>query len=213
MKTCLLLSVCIAFSFSVNAQLVNEWLRQNATQRKYLAQQIVALQAHIIQLKKGYDIARKGYKAIHYIKNGEFSLHSGFFSGLKTVNPKIRKYQRVADIIANQVTIIQACHANTRAVRKSGRFAPFEMDALSSVTGVLLAESTKTIDQLSSVILNGRYKMSDDERLMRIDKLFTQSTYQVQASLQLSQQIRFINNNRSKDQTETVDMKTLYGLH
>ena len=210
---CLLLSVCIAFSFSVNAQLVNEWLRQNATQRKYLAQQIVALQAHIIQLKKGYDIARKGYNTIHSIKNGELSLHSGFFSGLKTVNPKIRKYQRVADIIANQVTIIQVCHANARAINKSGRFGSFELESFSSVTSALLAETTNTIDQLSCVILNGRYEMSDDERLMRIDKLFAQSNIDVQASLQLSEQIRFIDYSRLKDQTETLNMKMLYGLH
>ena len=52
------------------------------------------------------EIARDGLTTIHEIKNGEFNLHNLFFSSLKTVNPEVAKYSRIAVIIADQVSII-----------------------------------------------------------------------------------------------------------
>src|SRR5260221_4860823 len=96
------LFVCIQAG---HAQTYDEWFRQKKTQKKYLLQQIAALQVYIDYAKKGYDIASKGLNTIRDIKNGDFNLHRDFFGSLKQVNPKIKKYAKVADIIAYQVSI------------------------------------------------------------------------------------------------------------
>ena len=212
MKLCVLVIVLVSLNFPAKAQLVNEWLRQNATQRKYLLQQIISLQAHIAQLKKGYDIAKKGYNTIQSVKNGEFSLHNIFISDLKIVNPKIKKYARVADIISNQFTILKVCNESVRKVRGSGRFRPPEIAAIADVSATLLKEVAKTIDQLAAVVLNGKYEMSDDERINRIDRLYTQSTQQLNASYAISQQVNFVDRNRLQEFSESDAMRKLYGI-
>ena len=40
------------------AQTFNEWFRQKATQKKYLIQQIAALQVYLDYVQKGYAIAQ-----------------------------------------------------------------------------------------------------------------------------------------------------------
>ncbi|WP_298708838.1 hypothetical protein [uncultured Chitinophaga sp.] len=212
MKVCVLVLALLCAVTASHGQGVNEWLRQNATQRKYLIQQIVALQAQIAQIKKGYEIAKSGYNTIHAIKNGEFSLHTVFFTGLKTVNPKVKKYARVADIIANQVTIIQVANQSIRQARSSPRFAAGELAAASEISTALLTEVAKTIDQLSAVILNGKYEMTDDERLRRIDQLYLTSNQQAKTAFTLSQHVGFIDRSRLQELSEIGAMRELYNL-
>lgn len=64
-----------------------EFFSQKKTQKKYLLEQLVALKMYAGYLKKGYDIVGSGIGTVWDIKNGEFSLHSTFFSSLKSVNP------------------------------------------------------------------------------------------------------------------------------
>ncbi len=212
MKMCVLIIVLMSLFLPVKSQVINEWLRQKATQRKYLIQQIIALQAQIAQLKKGFDIAKKGYGAIQSIKNGELSLHTLFLSELKIVNPKIKKYARVADIISNQITVLKVCKENIRKVRSTGMFRPSEISAITDVTTTLFRETAQTIDQLASVILNGRYEMTDGERLVRIDRLYADSKKQVETSLTLSQQVSFVNQNRLQQFSDAASMRNLYAL-
>lgn len=212
MKVFVFVLLLLATSMASYAQVANEWLRQKATQRRYLIQQIVALQAQIAQLKKGYDIAKKGYNAIHSFKNGELSLHTVFFTGLKTVNPKVKKYERVADIIANQITIIKVANQSLQKVRQSARFTVKEATAVADITNSLLAEVAQSVEQLSAVILNGKYEMTDDERLRRIDQLYQQSTVHAKTAYTLSNHVGFIDKSRLHESVETASMRELYGL-
>lgn len=212
MKVCVLVLVFLCAVTASYGQGVNEWLRQNATQRKYLIQQIVALQVQIAQIKKGYEIAKSGYNTIHAIKNGEFSLHTVFFTGLNTVNPKVRKYARVADIIANQVTIIQVANQSIRQARSSPRFGAGELAVVSEISTALLTEVTKTIDQLSAIVLNSKYEMTDDERLRRIDQLYLTSTLQAKTAFTISQHVGFIDRSRLQELSEIGAMRELHNL-
>ena len=46
-------------STGTRAQTFAEWFRQSATQKKYLLQQIAALQVYIGYVQKGYSIAKE----------------------------------------------------------------------------------------------------------------------------------------------------------
>src|SRR5690242_14173593 len=91
--------ICYA-SFGQNTQ---EWTRQKKTQIKYLLQQIAANKVYIEYLEKGYNIARKGLQAINDIKRGDFDLSFDFFESQKNVNPEIKTWTKVADVIAYQI--------------------------------------------------------------------------------------------------------------
>ena len=73
---------------------------------KAMLKQIAKLEIYIQDVEKGYKIAQAGLTTINEFKHGEFNLHNLFFSSLKTVNPKVLKYERIAEIIADQISII-----------------------------------------------------------------------------------------------------------
>jgi hypothetical protein len=84
--------VLFAGSKHLYSQMADEWINQKATQKKYLLQQIVALQTYIGYAKKGYAIVEKGVSTIRNIKNGDFNLQMDLFNSFKAINTKISNY-------------------------------------------------------------------------------------------------------------------------
>jgi hypothetical protein len=156
----------------VKAQTFAEWFQQKKTQKKYLLQEIAALQIYTGYLQKGYSIARKGLTAIGDFKNGEFNLHADYFNSMKNVNLKIKNYGRVADIIAFQVKIVQTYHKTYQQAQESRAFNTDEIAYLSRVFSRLLDDCTTAIDELITLTTSGKLEMKDDERLERIDALY-----------------------------------------
>jgi len=170
MKRILTIILIITVS-GVNAQNWKEWTQQKKTQIKYLVNQIAALQIYATYVEKGYAITKNGLTAIHNIKKGDFSLHDEYFTSLKNVNPKIKLYWKVADIIALQVKIIQGYHQQKNALRQSRQLTPDEISYCNRVFINLLDGCTNIIDQLILLVIDGSLQMKDDERIKRIDAL------------------------------------------
>lgn len=160
------------FARGVKAQTFAEWFQQKKTQKKYLLQQIAGLQVYIGYLQKGYSIAQKGLTVISDFKKGEFNLHSDYFNSLKNVNPKIKNYARVADIISIQAKIVQTYHQTYRKAKKSNAFNTVEINYLYHVFGRLLDDCNSNINELITLTTSGKLEMKDDERLERIDALY-----------------------------------------
>lgn len=159
-------------SILANAQAGAELLQQKQTQKKYLLQQIAALQVYIGYAKKGYNIASKGINTVRNIKKGDFNLHRDFFSSLKNVNPKISSYVKVTDIISFQLRIIKQTKQTLQGIRETKQFTLEELDYCKQVFDNLLDECMKTVDELLLIITSGKLEMKDDERLKRIDNIY-----------------------------------------
>lgn len=157
------------FGCRLNAQTFNEWFRQKKTQIKYLRQQIAANQVYISYLQKGYKIASTGLSAIHAIKQGDFMLHSTFFNSLQSVNPKMPE---VADIISMQLQIIKTSKLSLQQSKGAKQFTSTELSYLQDVFNHLLNECSKDIDALLTVTTSGKTKMTDDERINRINDIY-----------------------------------------
>lgn len=149
-----------------------EWFQQKKTQKEYLATQIVALQAYIEVAKRGYNIAQKGLTTISNIKDGDFNLHRDFFGSLQMVNPSVRNYAKVADIIAMQLEIINGYKRDMNSLRRGGLLQPDEMDYVSGVYARLLDDCAKVVDELIQLTTDNSLKMEDDERIQRIELLY-----------------------------------------
>ncbi|MBX2956156.1 MAG: hypothetical protein KF846_08365 [Cyclobacteriaceae bacterium] len=172
MRYLLIVITGILLSTSAPAQTWNEWFRQKQTQRKYLVRQIALLQVYLGYLKKGYEIADKGLTTIHNIKNGDFNLHRDFFESLKNVNPHIANSAKVADIIAFQVYIIQNIKRVNSFCRDNEHFTPEEIRYVAAVYTNMMFLSDASISELLMIIRANETEMKDDERLMRIDRLY-----------------------------------------
>ena len=173
-----ILILSLVFSILANAQTLAEWTQQKETQIQYLLDQIAANKVSIDYLEKGYGIAKTGLNTIQNIKKGDFNLHRDFFGSLEIVNPKIKTYTRVADIIAYQVRIVKNISTTIKNLKESGQFNVDELDYSKAVFENLLDECVKNVDELYLVITSGdlqsdSYRMSDDERIKRIDQLYT----------------------------------------
>ena len=168
-----ILILSLVFSILANAQTLAEWTQQKKTQIQYLLDQIAANKVSIDYLEKGYEIARTGLNTIQNIKNGDFNLHRDFFGSLEIVNPKIKTYTRVADIIAYQVRIVKNIGTTIKNLKESGQFNADELDYSKAVFENLLDECLKNVDELYLVITSDELQMTDDERIKRIDQLYT----------------------------------------
>lgn len=172
MKKIIILASLLCFVQTLSAQTFAEWFRQKATQKKYLLQQIAALQVYIGYVSKGYSIAKKGLNTIQDIKHGDLNLHSSYFTSLVTVNPQIKRYAKVADIISLQIDIARQTTKTINDCKKSHQLTAAELAYLQKVFNSLLVDCAKCLDALFNIITNGQLSMKDDERIASIDKLY-----------------------------------------
>lgn len=123
-------------------------------------------------MKKGYTIISGGYNAIKNISQGNFSLHEVFLDGLMIVSPEVKKYRRVIDIIKYQKRIVTEYEVAFRQFKATNNFNASEIDYLGRVYKQLLNLSLDNLDQLVMIITSSKLRMSDEERLRAIDKIF-----------------------------------------
>jgi hypothetical protein len=169
MKNIIVVFILLVGVKQSNSQTYDEWFRQKKTQKKYLLEQISALQTYIGYVEKGYSIAAGGLKTISDIKHGDFNLHNNFFNSLSSVNPQVKKYSKVAAIIAMQISIANLIH-NT--VRQCKQLTNVELNYLQRVFNKVLDGCAENLDALIALITDGDEQMKDDERIRRIDMLY-----------------------------------------
>lgn len=164
-------------------------------------------------MKKGYQILSGGYNTIKNISEGNFSLHKAFLDGLLEVSPTVRNYRRVADIVNYQVVLIKEYRKAYDRFRRDNNFNPDELAYLGRVYNNLFKESLRNLDELVTVITAGKTRMSDDERLQAIDRIYAD----MQDKLMF---LRNFNNNTTilavqlaKERNDAQAIRKIYGLN
>src|SRR5690606_11993058 len=127
---------------------------------------------YIEYLQKGYRIVRNGLTTISNIKKGHWSLDKDFFAGLRGINPKIRNYARVGDIIALNLAIARKSKATIKQARSADLFNSGEIGYFDKVFAALSDACIEMADELATILTPNKLTMSDDERMRRIDGLY-----------------------------------------
>src|SRR5258708_7085291 len=211
MKTLTVLFL-LALSLShSNAQTFDEWFKQKKTQKKYLIEQIVALQVYLDYLRKGYTIAHNGLTAIENIKNGNFNLDRDFFKSLKNVKPAIRNSVKVVDIIAFQYSIIRDMKNVYQFCQNNKHFTPEEVRYVARVHTSMLLLCDASLSELHTIIQSGDIQMTDDERLQRIDKIHVDMQDKQAFVRAFGNDTRLLAHEREKEETEINQLKKQYG--
>lgn len=179
---------------------------------KRLIEQIAALQMYIGYAKQGYTIANKGLTTVRNIKNGDFNLHRDFISSFNKVNPKIKGYANVADIIALQLRIISTVKECLKGVKDARQFSIAEIDRCSIVFQNVLNSSLENIEQLLEIITDSKLQMKDDERLKRIDALYTDMQDKYAFSSSFSEEMALLTLQRMHQRADIELSKRLNGL-
>lgn len=211
-RVILFLGLLFPLSNRLQAQTWSEWFRQKSTQKKYLLQQIAALQVYIDYAAKGYEIAGKGINTVRHIKNGDFNLHRDFFNSLKDVNPTVEKGAKVADIIACQGRILKIIRQALLNAKSSERFTGDEIAYCKKVSDFLMSDCAATIDFLIQTVTSGDWQMKDDERLKRIDELYADMQNKYAFASSFRDELKLLSAQRLREQTEVALSKSINGV-
>ncbi len=212
MKRIAIIMTLLLITSICHAQTFDEWFRQKRTQKRYLLEQIAALQIYIGYAQKGYEIVDKGLTTIGNIKNGEFNLHRDFFSSLKNINPKIKNYTRIAAIIALQANIIKTYKKAYKQVRESNSFNSDEINYIYRVYSRLIDDCTDVIDELITVTTANQLEMTDDERIKRINALYKDMQDKYAFAQSFRQDAILLTQARLRDKNDVQSSRRLNGL-
>ncbi len=174
-----------------------------------MIKQIAKLEIYIIDLEKGYSIAKKGLTTIGEIRNGEFNLHSIFFSSLQSVNTSVARYSKIAEIISDQLAIVSNFKTLIKNLNNSGRLTTNEMNYIGSIYSNMSNECTKNLNELITVITDGKLEMTDDERIKRIDIVWSDMNDKYAFTQSFVRDSGYLNNARNSETNETQFLKSL----
>ena len=151
-----LFSLLLLAGIKTNAQ---GFFNQKGAWIKNQLKQIALWEIYIKEVEKGYNIAKTGLNTINDVKSGDFQLHVDHFGALMMVNPDIRKYSRIAEILLLPSAIKKLYPKTANAY-------------INTVFSHLMEEAASNVDQLHILLSPGNYSITDDERIKQVDKLY-----------------------------------------
>ena len=184
-----------------------------ATQLILNVEKLAQFKQILKDMKKGYQILDGGYNTIRDISEGNFSIHKAFLDGLMQVSPTVKNYKKVIDIVDFQVILIKEYKNAFTRFKRDNNFTSDELAYLSRVYDNLFRQSLRNMDELTNVMTANKLRMSDDERLNAIDKIYED----MQDKLQF---LRHFNNNttvlalqRAKENKDIKATRQLYDIN
>jgi hypothetical protein len=177
-----------------------------------MLEQLAALQAYIAVAEKGYTIAEQGLQTIGQIKNGEFNLHTAFFSSLKAVNPKVGSMAEVAEIIALEASIIAQFSHKLSGWRQSAWLQPGEVNTINQVYTSLVHNGLEFITALTNLTTDGQLTMTDGERISHIQQMDKNMQQQYRMAQSFTNQTDLLTVQRQQEGNDIGTIKGMYGL-
>ena len=168
MKKCIMIMWIILFSFSGKVVAQSTEIQQLLLNVEKLAQ----LKKILSNMKKGYEIVSTGYNTIKDISKRNFNIHQAFLDGLIQVSPAVRKYKKIAEIISYQTQLVKEYKSAFRRFDASNLFNTNEIRYMDNVYTNLFNKSLQNLEELTMVITAGKLRMSDDERINAIDRIY-----------------------------------------
>lgn len=201
----------------ISVALLFVFVQASAKAQSFEAQQLLLNWEKLTQLKnihsdmkKGYEIISHGYNSVKNIANGNFNLHQTFIDGLLLVNPEIKKYKRVADIISYQKDIVSEYRTAYNRFKSSNTFNERELNYLGKVYKQLTEKSLDNLDELTTVLTSSKLRMSDDERLQAIDRIFADTEDKLQFLRNFNKQTSILSVQRLKEKADIESTSRYY---
>lgn len=142
----------------------------------------------------------------------EKKLFAGYYDELAKVKAAIATYQRVKQIIREQVTIADEYKTAYNLFRNDTHFTPEELDHIYRVYSGLIDESLRNLDELYLIINSLQTTMTDGKRLELIAAVANKMD-KIKVSLrQFNQRNQQISLNRSRNLQELQSVRQYYGL-
>lgn len=185
---------------------------QEAEQLLLNVAKLTQLKQILQDMKKGYTIINTGYNGIKNISQGNFNLHKTLLDGLLAVNPNVRNYRKVAEIINCQVLIVQEYKLAYNRFKLDNNFSHEEIDYLHQVYANLFNQSLKNLDALTTIVTANKLRMSDEERLQAIDTIFTDLQDKLLFLRHFNNSTTLLAVQRAREKSDVTTIQQIYGL-
>ena len=201
--------VTLAMAHYAQAQTFAEWFSQKKTQKKYLLQQITALQVYSEYLQKGYRIAKGGLGNIGGYIGNEYGLHNSYYTHLETVSVPVKNNPQVNDILSWQQDILK----QVDRIKNQDGLTTKETMYVRKVGNALLNDCDAQLNDLQTVLADQKTKMSDEERIRQIARLHQamQDNYRFVAGFQ--SQLQLYVRSKQQEVQDVNQLSRLYASH
>lgn len=171
------------------------------------------LEAILDNLYIGYRILDKGYTTIKDLAQGNMKLHEVFLEGLMAVNPNIRKYKRIPLIINYQQLLVSEYKRAHSRFKSDPHLTFDELEYLANVYKFLFDASLRNLDELIMITTTTKLRMSDDERLLAIDRLFYDMENKVRFLRYFNNTTQLVAIQRARARNDVNTIHKLYGVN
>jgi hypothetical protein len=175
-------------------------------------EKLAQLKKILSNMKTGYQIVSGGYNTIKDISKGNFNLHQTFLDGLMQVSPSVRKYRRIGEIISMQGQLVKEYKSAFRRFEASNLFNANELTYIKNVYANLFNKSLQNLEELAMVVTSGKLRMSDDERLNAIDRIFNDAGDKLVFLRTFNKENNVLAIQRGREMVDTKISKKLNGL-
>jgi hypothetical protein len=176
-------------------------------------EKLAQLKQMLTDLKRGYEIIHRGYTSIRTISQENFNLHHLFLDGLLRVNPAVRNYIKVGELLDDGTALLKEQQTSLRYFRLSGQFTNAELGYVAKVFRSLTDGSFRTLDALLLVLTVGGLRMSDDERLRLIDSLQAETRERLVFLRHFTSNASKLGLQRAKEALDMAVRKKIQGIH
>lgn len=208
MKKCIMIMWIILFSFSGRVVAQSTEIQQLLLNVEKLAQ----LKKILSNMKKGYEIVSTGYNTIKDISKGNFNIHQTFLDGLMQVSPTVKKYKKITEIISYQTQLVKEYKSAFRRFDASNLFNTNEIQYMDNVYTNLFNKSLQNLEELTMVITAGKLRMSDDERINAIDRIYNDIADKLVFLRTFNKENNVLAIQRGREMVDTKVSKKLNGL-
>ena len=175
------------------------------------------LQNKTIWLQNAQKTLENTMSKLHLDEIGDWvekqrKLYADYFDELRKVKTVLTYYQRVRDIIEQQVQIVNEYKAAWALFKQDKNFTADELDYMFEVYTGMMDESNKNIDQLFLVINAFVTQMSDAKRLEIINTVSDNVQQNLMDLKEFNEQNKMISLQRATEQGDIDYVKKLYGL-
>jgi hypothetical protein len=197
---------------SVQAQTWAEWTQQKKTKVKCLLEQIAALEVYAQSARKGYAMVKNGLTLIGDLKNSEFHLHQDYFNALKSVNPNVKGYGKVAAITAMQMNMVKQYRQTLQQLKECNYLHIAELDYYRQVANNILEQGADNLEMLLQLISKNQFALTDEERLKRIDDLYKEMQDGATFLARFTNEVKTLSIQRLQAKKEVQRTQWMYGL-
>ena len=175
-------------------------------------EKLTQMKSILSDMKTGYQIYEQGYGSISSLSKGNFNLHQTYLNGLLAISPAVKNYARIADILTMQASLISEYKRKQALFRQSGSFSVSELSYISDVYTRLVSQTLNDAGELADVLMAGKLRMSDAERIKAIDRIYTGSSERLQFLRSFNNQGVVISLQRIKEAGDSQTLNRLYGI-